>query len=156
MNSAGAQILESSGKRTLQIVLAEDNLADVMLVRLALERASLYCHLRILNDGAETIAFLENLDTNPNAGPIDLVLLDLNLPRRRGEEILKRLRSTENYAQTPVVVLTGSDAPSDHANAQKHAARHYFRKPDSLAGYMELGVIVRDLLFPGQAVKGDE
>lgn len=129
-----------------KIVLAEDSPADVMLVRLALEVSGLDCELRVLDNGDEAIRFIEECDANPNAGPIDLLLLDMHLPARDGEEILRRLRSTEHYGQTPVVVITASDAPGDHSQAQKHAAIHYFRKPFNLDEYMQLGVIVRDLL----------
>jgi CheY-like chemotaxis protein len=130
-----------------QIVLAEDNAADVMLVRLALEGAGLDCELRVLDDGDKAIAFIEEFDSKPDSGPIDLLLLDMHLPKRDGDEILKCLRSSDRSAQTPVVVMTASDAPSDHAQAKKHAAMHYFRKPSNLNEYMQLGIIVRDLLF---------
>jgi CheY-like chemotaxis protein len=144
------------------IVLAEDNSADVMLVRLALKSSGLNCELRVLDDGDKAVTFIDEFDANPNAGPIDLLLLDMHLPKRDGEEILRRLRSSDHYAQTPVVVMTASDAPRDlavlvgsgtsptDAQAQKHAAMHYFRKPFNLAEYMQLGVIVRDLLSPDE------
>lgn len=131
-----------------QIVLAEDNSGDVMLVRMALQSSGLNCELRVLDDGDKAVAFIEEFDANPNAGAMDLLLLDLHLPKRDGEEILKRLRASAHYAQTPVVVMTASDAPRDHAQAKKHAALHYFRKPSNLDEYMQLGIIVRDLLSP--------
>ncbi len=119
-----------------------------MLVRLALKNSGFNCELRVLDDGDKAVNFIVEFDANPDAGPIDLLLLDMHLPKRDGEEILRCLRSSDNYAQTPVVVMTSSDAPRDHAQAQKHAAMHYFRKPSSLAEYMQLGVIIRDLLSP--------
>jgi CheY-like chemotaxis protein len=134
-----------------QIVIAEDNPADVMLVRLALTEAGLDCELHVLADGEKTIDFIEEIDAKPASLVVDLLLLDMHLPKKDGEAVLKRLRSTENFAQTPVIVMTASDAPRDHAQAQKHAALHYFRKPSNLEGYMQLGVIIRDLLFPKPA-----
>jgi len=148
----------TSPGRAKQIVLAEDNSADVMLVRLALKSSGLDCELHVLEDGDKAVNFIDDFDANPNAGVIDLLLLDMHLPKRDGEEILKRLRSSENYAQTPVVVMTASDAPRVHAQAQKHAALHYFRKPSNLADYMKLGAVVRDLLFrenPSAGVPGE-
>jgi CheY-like chemotaxis protein len=136
------------------IVLAEDNSADVMLVRLALKSSGLNCELRVLDDGDKAVAFIEEFDANPNAGPIDVLLLDMHLPKRDGEDILNRLRSSDRYAQTPVVVMTGSDAPRDHVQATKHAATHYFRKPYSLAEFMQLGIIVRDILSPDSTSAG--
>src|SRR6202042_2188191 len=76
----------------------------------------------------------------------DLLLLDLYLPKRDGNEILKYLRASERCAQTPVVILTSSDAPSDHENADKNAAIHYFRKPSSLSQFMKLGIIVKAVI----------
>jgi DNA-binding response OmpR family regulator len=86
---------------------------------------------------------------------MDLLLLDMHLPKRGGEDILKCLRSTERYAQTPVIVMTASDAPSDHHMAEEHAALHYFRKPANLAEFMELGVIARGVLS-GQKARDSE
>ncbi|MEO8662747.1 MAG: response regulator [Bryobacteraceae bacterium] len=134
-----------------QIILAEDNPADVVLVRMALQEAGLDCELHVMADGEKTISFIEELDARPTALFLDLLLLDMHLPKRDGEAVLRRLRSTENFAQTPVIVMTASDAPRDHAQAEKHAALHYFRKPSNLDGYMQLGVIIRDLLFPKAA-----
>jgi CheY-like chemotaxis protein len=131
-----------------QIVLVEDNPADAMLVQMALESSGVSFKLHVLDDGDKALTFIEESDANPVAAPIDLLLLDLHLPKRDGEEILKRLRLSERYAQTPVIVMTASDAPRDHAQAQRHDAMHYFRKPSTLAEYMQLGVIVANLLSP--------
>jgi len=130
-----------------QILLAEDNPADVALVRMALQDAGIPCELRVLADGQKAVAFIQNLDGNPLTMPVDLILLDIHLPKRDGEEILKCLRSTERYSETPVILLTGSDILRD-VQAQTHAATRYFRKPSTLAGYMELGIIARDILIP--------
>jgi CheY-like chemotaxis protein len=131
---------------TFEIVLAEDNPADVTLVREALKEHGLECVLHVIQDGEQAIAFVESLDRDPNKPRLDLLLLDMHLPKRDGDEILERLRCTERYARTPVVVMTSSDSPQDHENAQKHAALHYFKKPLSLGEFMELGAIVRAIL----------
>lgn len=93
--------METSNGTLMQIVLAEDNSADVMLVRLALESAGIHCDLHILDDGEKAIAFIEELDASPQSRPVDLLLLDMHLPKRDGDEILKRLRSADHYAQSP-------------------------------------------------------
>jgi CheY-like chemotaxis protein len=79
------------------------------------------------------------------AGP-DLLLLDMHPPKYDGEAILKRLRSTECYAQIPVIVMTSSDAPQAQDRAQKHAAIFYFSKPSRLEEFIQLGAIVSDIL----------
>lgn len=138
--------METAIDTVRQIVLVEDNPADVMLVQLSLRDAGLNCALTVVDDGDKAILLVEQLDQDSKAPRIDLLLLDLHLPKRDGADILNRLRSTEHNAQTPVIVMTASDAPSDYQTAQKHAAIRYFRKPTSLAEFMQLGVIVRDVL----------
>ncbi len=100
----------------------------------------------VTNDGAKAIAFIDSLDKDSKAPRLDLVLLDMHLPKRDGEDILKTLRATERYGQTPVIVMTASDAPEDLEKAEKNAALSYFRKPSSLAEFMQLGSLVRSVL----------
>lgn len=130
----------------LQILLAEDNPADVLLVRQALREASVDCALHVMQDGEQATDFIERLDSDGKERPLDMLLLDLYLPKCDGVEILKKLRSTKHYWQTPVIVVTSSGAPSDYQIAQKHAALHYFRKPSTLSGFMHLGAIVREVV----------
>ncbi len=139
------------GGRSKYILLAEDNPADVQLVREALEDRSVDCGLRVVPDGAQAIAFIEEIDGNSALPCPSLLLLDLHLPERNGEEILRRLRAGERCGQTPVVILTSSDAPSDVENATRHAALHYFRKPSDIDEYFKLGDIVKGIMDPGAA-----
>ena len=132
--------------RPYQILLAEDSAADVGIVRIALRDQGLEHVLHVARDGEEAIRFIGEADRDRNAPGPDLLLLDMHLPKYNGEEILKCLRSTERYAQIPVVVMTSSDAPADHDRAQKHAALVYFRKPSRLDEFTRLGIIVRDIL----------
>jgi CheY-like chemotaxis protein len=132
--------------RPYQILVAEDSAADVGIVRIALRDQDLDHVLHVARDGEEAIRFIENADKDRKAPGPDLLLLDMHLPKYNGEEILKFLRSTERYAQIPVVVMTSSDKPADHDRAQKHAAMFYFRKPSRLDEFIQLGVIIRDIL----------
>jgi CheY-like chemotaxis protein len=132
-------------------LLAEDNPADVTLVCEALKEHRVDCVLSLAKDGAEAINLIEKLDRDLKEPDLDLVLLDMHLPKSDGQHILKRLRSTERLAQTPVIVLTASVSPHDEATAEKQAVRHYFRKPTTLDRFMELGAIVRDLLAANRA-----
>jgi len=133
--------------RPYQILLAEDSAADVGIVRIALRDQGLD---HILHDGEEAIHCIQKADRDRKLPGPDL-LLDMHLTRYNGEEILKSLRSTERYAQVPVVVMTSSDAPADHERAQRHAALFYFRKPSRLDEFTQLGVIVRDILTAKKA-----
>ncbi len=131
----------------LQIVLAEDNPADVLLVQEALAEHAISCDLRILGDGEQAIRFIDQLELDSKLPCPDLLLLDLHLPKRDGAEILTYLRASDRCARTPVVVLTSSDSPNDHARAEKNAALHYFRKPSTLRQFMTLGAVVRQLVY---------
>jgi CheY-like chemotaxis protein len=135
-----------SNQPPFEILVVEDNAVDVTLVREALIEHGLNCVLHVVHDGRQAIDFLETLDTDTKQPQLDLILLDMHLPRCDGEDILKALRSTEHYAQTPVVVMTASNSPRDQEMAQKHAALHYFQKPSTLDEFLRLGGIVREIL----------
>jgi CheY-like chemotaxis protein len=128
------------------IVLAEDNPADVGLVREALRTHSVLCDLRVISDGEAVFDFIDRLDEETKSPCPDLILLDLHLPKRDGGEILNHLRSSGRCSQIPVIVMTSSDWAGDRQNAEKNAAIHYFQKPLSLAEFMRLGEIVRAVL----------
>jgi CheY-like chemotaxis protein len=72
--------------------------------------------------------------------------LDMHLPKRGGEEIIRSLRASKRCGQTRVVIMTSSDAPADHKIAESNAVAHYFRKPTSLDQFLHLGKIVKDAL----------
>jgi len=134
-----------------QIVLAEDNPADVGLVREALREHQIRCDLRVISDGEEVVSFIDRLDLDAKHPCPDLLLLDWYLPKRDGIEILKHLRASQRCSQTPVVILTSSDSPQDRENAEQNAAIHYFRKPISLGQFMQLGSIVKQVISHAQA-----
>jgi CheY-like chemotaxis protein len=134
-----------------QIILAEDNPADIGLVRAALREHAVLCELRVIDDGEQVLSFIDRLDVDTKIPCPDLLLLDLYLPKRDGKQVLRHLRASERCAQTPVVILTSSDAPSDHENAEKYAAIHYFRKPSSLDQFMQLGSIVKQVISRAQS-----
>ena len=134
-----------------QIVLAEDNPADVGLVRKALREHEVQCDLRVITDGEQALAFINSLDLDSKTPCPDLLLLDWYLPKRDGNEILKHLRASERCGRTPVIILTSSDALWDKENAEKNAAIHYFRKPSSLDRFLELGLIVKEVISRAQS-----
>jgi CheY-like chemotaxis protein len=134
----------SNGSR--YILLAEDNPADVQLVREVLQDRSVACDLHVVRDGEQAIAFLDRLDANSKLDCPSLFLLDLHLPKRDGAAIMRRLRASERCGQTAVVVLTSSDSPRDLESAERHAALHYFRKPSSLEQFLTLGDIIKGII----------
>ena len=126
-----------------EILLAEDNPADVYLIREALREYGVVCSVRAVADGKEALALIA---PGSAAWHPDLIILDLNLPCHDGLEILQKLRSTEAIAHVPVVVLTSSDSPRDRLNATELGATRYLRKPSDLEQFLQMGAVFRDLL----------
>jgi len=131
------------------LLLVEDNPADADLVEEALAEAQLDCGLSIVRDGAQAIEFIESLDGDASRPCPELVLLDLNLPKVSGEEVLNRLRSSQKWRSAKVLVISSSNEPADRERSMKLGASEYFRKPSRLEQYMALGPLVRALLEGG-------
>lgn len=125
--------------------MAEDNLPDALLVREAIRLEKLPLDVHIAADGEQAIDFIARAERDPNAACPHLMLLDLNLPRKDGFEVLRRLRSSSICAGVPVMVLTSSDAPGDRNTARELGAG-YFRKPPSYTEYMKLGGVLKQML----------
>lgn len=132
--------------RDVRILLAEDNEGDVFLVRRALEKQGVPHQLLIARNGEEALNILQKAEHDPEAGPPELILLDLNLPRVDGGQILTHIRSTSVFKQVPVIVLTSSDSPKDRERALSLGATLYFRKPTDLSSFMMLGRVVQETL----------
>jgi len=128
-----------------EILLVEDAEPDVFLVREALETGGVKFNLRVLGDGEKAVDFIDEIDRDAGACP-HLLLLDLNLPKKSGAQVLEHLRQSQRWRSVPVVVLTSSDSPRDKEQTAQLGATRYFRKPSRLAEFMKLGEIVRDLL----------
>jgi CheY-like chemotaxis protein len=131
------------------IVLAEDNDADIFLVREILKEQGIDCELKVISDGEDVLKYIDQLDADSNARCPELLLLDMHLPKRDGEEILARLRTSQRCRQTPVVIMTSADSPYVRKSAEKHSALHYFEKPSNLDHFMRLGIVLKDVIDRG-------
>jgi CheY-like chemotaxis protein len=131
---------------SFQIVLVEDAEPDVFLVREALESGGVDFSLRVLDDGEKAVEFIDEIDAGETAACPHLLLLDLNLPKKSGAQVLEHMRRSRRWRDVPVVILTSSDSPRDKEQAARLGATRYFRKPSRLAEFMRLGDIVRELL----------
>jgi chemotaxis family two-component system response regulator Rcp1 len=126
--------------RQLRILLAEDNQADVLLVRHALQAHNVHHQLHVVDDGAKAIDFIVKMG-KPDCPPCpDLMLLDLNLPVADGTQVLREFR--KQCSATPVIVVTSSDAPKDRARVAELGISHYFMKPFGWDAFMLLGEVV--------------
>lgn len=106
--------------RRCKIILVEDNPQDIALAKLALTETGIPYEIIVLEDGEQAIDFVAHQHTPP-----DLLLLDLNLPRRDGFEVLQAIRSAPEWLSTPVVVLSGSDTKTDMMRAYRAMANSY-------------------------------
>jgi CheY-like chemotaxis protein len=127
------------------VLLVEDNPADAILVEEALSEARVDCRLHIVGDGSRALELIGRVETGQERCP-DLVLLDLNLPRLSGGEVLERLRASPSCHSVKVLIVTSSNAASDRERAIALGATDYFRKPSTLAQFLELGPKVRQML----------
>jgi CheY-like chemotaxis protein len=113
----------------IEVLLVEDDPGDVLMTREALEEHPVRNNLNVVSDGAEALAYLRREGEYALAVRPDLVLLDLNLPRRDGREVLAEIKADELLHQIPVVVLTTSQAEEDILRSYKLHANAYVTKP---------------------------
>ena len=122
-----------------RVLLVEDNEADVVLLQEALREGGVDLHLSVALDGEQAMADLRGADELP-----DFVLLDLNLPRKDGREVLVEMKSDPALSAVPVIVLTTSQSPSDVAFAYRNHANAYVRKPNGLDQLIDVTRAIRD------------
>jgi len=118
--------------RAIQILLVEDNPGDVRLTQEALTAINLANELHVVRDGVEAIDFLHGDGRYAGATRPDLILLDLNLPRKNGREVLKEIKRDQALRRIPVVVLTTSRAEDDIIRSYDLHANSYIAKPINL------------------------
>jgi chemotaxis family two-component system response regulator Rcp1 len=135
-------------ERLYRIWIAEDNPADVYLIEEALRRCEFTYCLATAANGEDMLNMIARLDQDSSESCPDLFLIDLNLPRRSGAEILAKIRQSSRCAKVPAIVITSSDSPQDRARARELGASFYFRKPADLEKFMAIGEVVRDFLEP--------
>ncbi len=129
----------------LNLLVAEDNLPDALIVREVVRAEGLPLDVHVVSDGSQAIAFIEQAERDPDAPCPHFILLDLNLPKVDGFDVLRRLRASERCKGVPVIVITSSDSPADRSQAASLGAG-YFRKPPSYEEYLKLGAVLRQLL----------
>jgi CheY-like chemotaxis protein len=121
-------------KLRLEVLLVEDNPADVRLIGDAFEEIQANHHLNVAPDGEDALDFLFRRGAHIDAPEVDLVLLDLNLPVMSGHSVLREIRANPETALTPVVILSSSNARKDVQKAYALHANGYIKKPRDLDG----------------------
>ena len=115
--------------KPVEVLLVEDNPGDVRLTREALKDSKVLNKLHVVEDGEAALAFLRQEGAYANAPRPDLILLDLNMPRKDGREVLSIIKADENLKQIPVVILTTSDSEEDILKSYNLNANCYVTKP---------------------------
>jgi two-component system, chemotaxis family, response regulator Rcp1 len=145
-SSASLSRSDQQGVRPWQILIAEDSKSDVYLIRQALKKSGIDAQIHVTDDGEKTVRFFEQADADSAEPCPDLILLDINMPRYKGGEILRRLRASARCKDALVLVVTSSDSQRDREEMDAFGANGYFRKPSEFSEFMKLGQLVRDLL----------
>ena len=136
---------EQKGKRHL-ILVVEDNGGDVFLISSAIKAANIEAELQVFKDGEQAIEFFDEVDGNNSAPCPALVILDINLPKKHGAEVLRHIRDSRRSANALVIAISTSELPRDREDMMKLGANGYFHKPSKYADFMKLGDRVKELL----------
>jgi chemotaxis family two-component system response regulator Rcp1 len=128
----------------IDVLLVEDSPGDVRLTQEAFLEANRSVHLHVVSDGVEAMAFLRHEGTHADAPRPDLILLDLNLPKMDGREVLAQIKTDESLKTIPTVVLTTSEAEADIAKSYQLQANCYLSKPVQLDAFESLVKSIND------------
>jgi two-component system, chemotaxis family, response regulator Rcp1 len=127
-----------TGAVPIEVLLVEDSPGDVRLTREAFKDAKVHINLHVASDGAEAMAFLGREGVHSNAPRPDLILLDLNLPKKDGREVLAELKESPALKCIPVVILTTSASEADIQGSYQRHANCYITKPVDLEGFLKV------------------
>jgi CheY-like chemotaxis protein len=134
-------------REPIEILLVEDNPGDVELTTLAFEESQWQVHLNIVEDGVAALEFLHRKSAYTKAPYPDLVVLDLNLPKKSGHEVLAEIKADEHFRRIPVVILTTSLAEEDILSAYNLYANCYIQKPVGFSQFLEVIKSIEDFWF---------
>jgi len=127
-----------SDAAAIEILLVEDSPGDVRLTKEAFKDAKVHINLHVVFDGVEAMAFLERTGKYLNVPRPDLILLDLNLPRKDGREVLSEIKQNASFKVIPVVILTTSASEMDIQQSYQFHANCYISKPVDLDGFLKV------------------
>jgi two-component system, chemotaxis family, response regulator Rcp1 len=138
----GNPILDS-----IDILIVEDNPGDARLIKEVLNDNKIYSSLNIVNDGVEAMNFLNNQGKYAGAPKPDLIILDLNLPKKDGREVLAEIKSNRDLLHIPIVIMTISQAEEDILKTYKLQANCYITKPIDLNEFIKVIKSIEDFWF---------
>ncbi len=130
--------------RTVNILLIEDNEGDILLTKEAFEDAKIQVELNVVVDGKEAIDYLSKKGKYSNQALPDLLLLDINLPKINGHQVLKYIKSSDDLKQLPVIMLTTSSSEKDINLAYNEYVNCFITKPLDISEFMSVVVTIQD------------
>ncbi|MEI7769821.1 MAG: response regulator [Chloroflexales bacterium] len=133
--------------RPIEILLVEDNPGDVRLTKEALREAKINTRMHVALDGVQALAYLRREGDYANMPRPDLILLDLNLPKKGGREVLAEIKGDEDFRRIPVVILTTSQAEQDIIETYNLHANAYVNKPVDLDQFAKVVKSIEDFWF---------
>jgi CheY-like chemotaxis protein len=131
----------------IEVLLVEDNPGDAQLTRIALELGKISINLNVVEDGVEAMAFLRKQEQYVGVPHPDIILLDLNLPKKDGREVLAEVKADSNLKRIPVVVLTTSQSEEDILKAYNLAANCYITKPVDFDQFVKIVQSIENFWF---------
>ncbi len=134
----------------VKVVVIEDNPGDVVLLRMAFEQAEFNCEITVINDGAEALALFRQEGGSAARVVPELAVLDLNLPKHDGAELLEAARDNAMFARLPVAILSSSPSPRERSTHPSFDRVCYITKPPELEQYLGIGAVIRDFYLANQ------
>lgn len=136
------------------ILVIEDNPGDVELLRIALTGACVDCEMTVLTDGAEALAYARQEGPDGSGRKPDLAIVDLNMPKNDGVEILEAIRGNPRLRSMAIAVMSSSEAPRDRATVEKYHVKRFITKPTDLDEFLKIGWLVKEILEEPTAPRG--
>lgn len=138
---------KSRAEKAIDVLLVEDNPGDIRLTEEAFKEADLECNLSVVEDGVEALAFLNQTGQYKNAPKPDFILLDLNLPRKDGRQVLKEIKESSALKYIPVIILSTSKSEDDIIRTYNLHANCYISKPVDLDNFIEVVQNIKSFWF---------
>lgn len=133
--------------RPVDILLVDDSMSDVELMEEGLKEGKVWHRLSVVRDGAEAMKFLRRQDKYSDAPEPDIILLDLNMPKKDGRQVLREIKTDDRLSHIPVVILTTSQAEQDILRSYQLHANSYITKPVDLAQFFRVVQALEDFWF---------
>ena len=130
-------------KPAIHILLVEDNDGDELLITEAFKELKITNKISVLRDGKAAIDFLNEAGNNKKSDLPNIILLDINLPKKNGHDVLQHIKNADNLKQIPVIMLTSSSSGKDINNSYKNYANCYITKPLEAAGFIKTVEVIK-------------